>query len=81
MHEVYPHLATIQCISCDHIVAIVGFGGTGANAYWIVQNSFGSVWGEQGYFRIKRASALRANEYNLGIENPRVSWAMPPRER
>lgn len=62
---------------CDHIVAIVGFGGTGASAYWVVQNSFGSVWGEQGYFRIKRSSALGAGEHNLGIESARVSWAMP----
>ena len=63
--------------SADGIVAIVGFGGEGSSAYWIVQNSFGSVWGESGYFRIKRASALQAGEHNLGIESPRVSWAMP----
>eukprot|EP01043_Picozoa_sp_COSAG02_P125283 COSAG02_NODE_62427_length_266_cov_0.586826_1_plen_30_part_01 len=25
---------------CDHIVAIMGFGGEGNNAYWLVQNSF-----------------------------------------
>ena len=61
---------------CDHIVAIVGFGGEGDKAYWIVQNSFGSVWGEQGYFEIKRSSALQEGEHNLGIEK-RVSWAMP----
>lgn len=63
---------------CDHIVAVVGFGGTGSSAYWLVQNSFGSVWGEDGYFKIKRASALQAGEHNLGIESARVSWAMPP---
>ena len=62
---------------CDHLVAIVGFGGSGNSSYWVVQNSFGSVWGEQGYFRLKRASALQSGEHNLGIESPRVSWAMP----
>jgi cathepsin X len=31
---------------CDHIVAIIGFGGEGTSAHWVVQNSFGSVWGE-----------------------------------
>eukprot|EP01052_Picozoa_sp_SAG31_P018491 SAG31_NODE_1312_length_8861_cov_10.803127_3_plen_110_part_00 len=61
---------------CDHIVAIVGFGGKGTGAYWIVQNSFGSVWGEGGFFRIKRSSALVGQEHNLGIEQA-VSWAMP----
>ena len=61
---------------CDHIVAVVGFGGTGKESYWVVQNSFGSVWGELGYFRIKRSSALQGHEHNLGIEKD-VSWAMP----
>lgn len=61
---------------CDHIVAIVGFGGVGNSSYWVVQNSLGSVWGEQGYFRVKRSSALAPGEHNLGIEK-RVSWAMP----
>ena len=63
--------------ACDHLVAIVGFGGEGSGAYWIVQNSFGSSWGERGFFRIKRASALAQGEYNLGIGTQRVSWAMP----
>jgi cathepsin X len=62
---------------CDHLVAIVGFGGQGTGAYWIVQNSFGSTWGEFGFFRIKRASALAQGEHNLGIGGQRVSWAMP----
>lgn len=62
--------------ACDHIVAIVGFGGQGSDAHWLVQNSFGSVWGEAGYFRIKRSSALQGREGNLGIEKD-VSWAMP----
>lgn len=59
--------------ACDHLVAVVGFGGAGNGAYWQVQNSFGSTWGEGGYFRIKRLSALLPGEHNLGIELA-VSW-------
>jgi C1A family cysteine protease len=62
--------------TCDHIVAVVGFGGEGAGAYWRVQNSFGAEWGEGGYFRIKRMSALGADEHNLGVELA-CAWAMP----
>jgi C1A family cysteine protease len=63
---------------CDHIVTVVGFGGEADQAYWQVQNSFGSVWGEQGFFRIKRTSALNLDlgEHNLGIEQY-CAWMMP----
>jgi len=41
-------------IQLDHAIVIVGFGVQGTEQFWIVRNSWGTGWGEKGYFRIIR---------------------------
>jgi cathepsin L len=38
----------------DHGVQLVGYGVDGDKDYWLVRNSWGSGWGENGYIRIQR---------------------------
>ncbi|KAJ1690372.1 hypothetical protein LUZ63_014527 [Rhynchospora breviuscula] len=42
----------------DHVMTVVGYGGDGLNKYWIVRNSWGTSWGENGYVRIWKDSGL-----------------------
>ncbi|KAA8533238.1 hypothetical protein F0562_033229 [Nyssa sinensis] len=50
----------------DHGVAIVGYGTTlDGTKYWIVKNSWGPEWGEEGYIRMQRR--IDAEEGLCGI--------------
>jgi len=60
-------------LEVSHEVSIVGYGEQNGVKYWRVRNSWGSHWGEDGFFKIVRGIN------NLAIESE-CTWATPVHE-
>lgn len=51
-----------------HAVRIVGWGVEGSQKYWKVANSWGTNWGEKGFFRISKGNnECMIEEFVLGV--------------
>lgn len=52
----------------DHVVAVVGWGEENGTKFWNVRNSWGTYWGEKGFFRIIRGvNNLAIEEFFIQI--------------
>lgn len=65
-----------------HIVSIVGWGEEHGKKYWIIRNSFGSYWGEEGFFRIVMGkNALLLEEGHCSYAVPKDTWTTDERNK
>jgi len=55
----------------NHAVVLVGYGEDQSGKYWIVRNSWGEDWGEQGYIRLPREP---------DFSNVECGWDLSPKD-
>lgn len=57
----------------NHEISVVGYGATPqGQKYWVIRNSWGNYWADNGYFYLERGTN------QLGIEDPGTcDWATP----
>ncbi|PWA87439.1 hypothetical protein CTI12_AA129810 [Artemisia annua] len=52
----------------NHGVTVVGYGEERGRKYWIVKNSWGKDWGEDGYMKIKRGTKDKRGECGIATD-------------
>jgi hypothetical protein len=46
----------------NHAITLIGYGSDGENKFWLIQNSWGASWGENGHMRILRRDSEEETE-------------------
>ncbi|XP_028752644.1 senescence-specific cysteine protease SAG39-like isoform X3 [Neltuma alba] len=52
----------------DHGVTAIGYGVSGNTEYWLVKNSWGTEWGEEGYIRMQRNVAAQEGLCGIAMQ-------------
>ncbi len=48
-----------------HPILLIGYGDDKNGGYWILKNSFGTKWGENGYMRLRIGKDGKSDPLNI----------------
>jgi cathepsin X len=69
---------TSGAMQTDHDISIVGFGvSPEGEKFWEIRNSWGTHWGEEGFFKLVRGVNNMAIESNCTWATPMDTWSTP----
>ena len=57
-----------------HDISVVGYGEEDGQKFWLVRNSWGTHWGEGGFFRVCRGTNNIAIETDCAWATPKDTW-------
>jgi cathepsin F len=60
--------ATLPNGEINHAVVLCGYGVDGTRPYWIMKNSWGTEWGEKGYFKADALSSYLAGLVTIQLK-------------
>ena len=72
--KTYTSFASVAENNTDHAVLVIGYGTQNGIGYWLIKNSWGTLWGEKGFIKISMKKDLCGVLRNGALVASFVDW-------